>query len=80
MHAVATHETCSITSRRRPVAHFLATTSRVLFTDRRGVCAPVTALVWPDSVTSWLSAEHPMVEVTAYDGGQPLWPVIIGVE
>ena len=33
-----------------------------------------------DSVTSWLSAEHPMVEVTAYDGGQPLWPVIIGVE
>lgn len=33
-----------------------------------------------DSVTSWLSAEHPMVEVTAYDGGQPLWPVILGVE
>lgn len=33
-----------------------------------------------DSVTSWLATEHPMVEVTAYDGGQPLWPVIIGVE
>ena len=33
-----------------------------------------------DSVTSWLGTEHPMVEVTAYDGGQPLWPVIIGVE
>ena len=33
-----------------------------------------------DIVTSWLATEHPMVEVTAYDGGQPLWPVIIGVE
>jgi len=33
-----------------------------------------------ESVTSWLATEHPMVEVTAYDGGQPLWPVIIGVE
>ena len=33
-----------------------------------------------DSVNSWLATEHPMVEVTAYDGGQPLWPVIIGVE
>ena len=33
-----------------------------------------------DSLTAWLAAEHPMVEVTAYDGGQPLWPVIIGVE
>jgi dihydroxyacetone kinase-like predicted kinase len=33
-----------------------------------------------DNVTSWLATEHPMVEVIAYDGGQPLWPVIIGVE
>jgi hypothetical protein len=33
-----------------------------------------------DGLTAWLAAEHPMVEVTGYDGGQPLWPVIIGVE
>ncbi|MSW43196.1 MAG: dihydroxyacetone kinase, partial [Actinobacteria bacterium] len=33
-----------------------------------------------DGLTTWLAAAHPMVEVVAYDGGQPLWPVIIGVE
>ena len=33
-----------------------------------------------DDLTAWLAARHPMVEVVAYDGGQPLWPVIIGVE
>jgi DAK2 domain fusion protein YloV len=33
-----------------------------------------------DELTGWLAAVHPMVEVVAYDGGQPLWPVIIGVE
>ena len=33
-----------------------------------------------NGLTSWLAAAHPMIEVVAYDGGQPLWPVIIGVE
>ena len=33
-----------------------------------------------DELTGWLATVHPMVEVVAYDGGQPLWPVIIGVE
>jgi hypothetical protein len=63
MHAVATHEMRSITGRRRPVAHLLiATTSQSCHsrpltdpTAYAGVYAPVTALVWPDSVTSWLA-------------------------
>lgn len=28
----------------------------------------------------WLRREFPLVEVSCYDGGQPLWPLIIGVE
>ncbi|MBU6244942.1 MAG: DAK2 domain-containing protein [Actinomycetales bacterium] len=32
------------------------------------------------SVTAWLAGEHPFVEVTELDGGQRLWPLIIGVE
>lgn len=28
----------------------------------------------------WLATAHPTVEVTVVDGGQPNWPVIIGVE
>lgn len=33
-----------------------------------------------EELMTWLATAHPMVEVIAYDGGQPLWPVIIGVE
>ena len=28
----------------------------------------------------WLEAEFPLVEVVVHDGGQPLWPIIVGVE
>ena len=33
-----------------------------------------------ERLESWLAAEHPMVDVADYHGGQPLWPLIIGVE
>ena len=32
------------------------------------------------AVDTYLSQNHPGVEVTTYDGGQPLWPLIFGIE
>lgn len=34
----------------------------------------------PQSLADWLAATHPTVEVATVHGGQPLWPIIIGVE
>lgn len=31
-------------------------------------------------VESWLEVAFPLVEVETYDAGQPLWPIILGVE
>jgi hypothetical protein len=28
----------------------------------------------------WIERTFPLVEIVALDGGQPLWPVIVGVE
>ncbi len=36
--------------------------------------ADATAVRW------WLRRTHPSVEVVVYDGGQPYWPLILGVE
>ena len=33
-----------------------------------------------DGLVRWLAVEYPMVEVVSCEGGQPLWPLIIGVE
>lgn len=33
-----------------------------------------------DELVSWLTLAHPLIEVIAHDGGQPLWPLIAGVE
>ena len=33
-----------------------------------------------DGLPEWLEDAFPLVDVVVYDGGQPLWPVIIGVE
>lgn len=33
-----------------------------------------------EAVWSWLRRAHPSVEVVVYDGGQPFWPLILGVE
>jgi DAK2 domain fusion protein YloV len=29
---------------------------------------------------AWLAERYPLVEVSVHDGGQPLWPIIMGVE
>ena len=28
----------------------------------------------------WIESTYPVVDVVTYDGGQPLWPLIMGVE
>jgi DAK2 domain fusion protein YloV len=33
-----------------------------------------------DGLPAWLAGTFPLVDVVAHDGGQPLWPIIIGVE
>lgn len=33
-----------------------------------------------EDLPDWLAAQHPLTEVVIHDGGQPLWPLIIGVE
>ncbi|MDA3021453.1 MAG: DAK2 domain-containing protein [Actinomycetota bacterium] len=33
-----------------------------------------------DGIPNWLHHEFPLVDISSYDGGQPLWPMIIGVE
>lgn len=33
-----------------------------------------------DDVESWLSTHHPGLDLVAVPGGQPLWPLIVGVE
>lgn len=33
-----------------------------------------------DGLPSWARQSHPLVDLVLHDGGQPLWPAIIGVE
>ena len=33
-----------------------------------------------DGLPEWLARTQPLVEVAVHDGGQPLWPIIMGVE
>ena len=33
-----------------------------------------------DELPEWLAQNHPLTEVVVHDGGQPLWPIIMGVE
>jgi DAK2 domain fusion protein YloV len=33
-----------------------------------------------ESFPRWIESRYPLVDVVVYDGGQPLWPMILGVE
>jgi DAK2 domain fusion protein YloV len=33
-----------------------------------------------DDLPQWLAERYPLTDVVVYDGGQPLWPIIMGVE
>jgi dihydroxyacetone kinase-like predicted kinase len=34
----------------------------------------------PEALETWLARTHPGIDMVVYEGGQPLWPLIIGVE
>jgi len=31
-------------------------------------------------MVEWIERTYPLVDVVSHDGGQPLWPLILGVE
>jgi dihydroxyacetone kinase-like predicted kinase len=33
-----------------------------------------------EDLPAWLESTHPLIDVAVHDGGQPLWPIIMGVE
>jgi len=33
-----------------------------------------------EDLPEWLTERYPLVDVAVHDGGQPLWPMILGVE
>ena len=33
-----------------------------------------------EALPEWLEERYPLTDVVVYDGGQPLWPIIMGVE
>ena len=35
---------------------------------------------WRTDVAEWVAEAFPLIDVVTYDGGQPLWPLILGVE
>lgn len=61
----------------RAVAGRLLATGGELVTLVTGAQCPQEAV---RAVTDWLGREHPAADITLIDGGQPLWPLIIGVE
>jgi dihydroxyacetone kinase-like predicted kinase len=61
----------------RSLATSLLTAGGELVTLVMGADAPATLR---ENFPRWLESAHPLVEVTTYDGGQPLWPLIMGVE
>jgi DAK2 domain fusion protein YloV len=66
----------------------LATVARDLLARMLAVGGELVTLVPGIEATSdlredlveWVERTYPLVEVVAYDGGQPLWPLILGVE
>ena len=63
-------------------------TARELITSMLAAGAELLTLVYGEQASEymltviprWLATEYPLVEVVVHEGGQPLWPLIIGVE
>ena len=70
------------------VGRELGTVSRDLLAGMLSVGGELVTLVFGADADAafradlqdWLTVNSPLVDVIAYDGGQPLWPLIIGVE
>ncbi|MHB1068083.1 MAG: DAK2 domain-containing protein, partial [Candidatus Nanopelagicales bacterium] len=66
----------------------LADVARELLAGMLGIGGELVTLVagadaGPDlthDLPQWLAGRYPLVEITVYEGGQPLWPLILGVE
>ena len=63
-------------------------TVRDLLSGMLAIGGELVTLVWGvdagadlrAGLTAWIEERFPLVEVTEFDGGQPLWPLIVGVE
>jgi dihydroxyacetone kinase-like predicted kinase len=72
----------------RFIGHDGDATARQLIASMLAAGAELVTLVYGDQASEymrtviprWLATEYPLVEVVAHEGGQPLWPLIIGVE
>lgn len=72
----------------RLIGHEEDATARELITGMLGAGAELLTLVFGESATEymrmaiprWLATDYPLVEVVTHEGGQPLWPLIVGVE
>jgi len=70
------------------VAADLATVAREILTGMLAVGGELVTLVMGadasadlrDDLPAWLEDTYPLIDVVVYDGGQPLWPIIMGVE
>ena len=72
----------------RFIGHDSDESSRALITSMLAAGAELLTLVYGEAASDymrsviprWLATEYPLVDVVTYEGGQPLWPLIIGVE
>ena len=63
-------------------------TARQLISSMLAAGAELVTLVFGEDASEymrtviprWLATDHPLVEVVTYEGGQTLWPLIVGVE
>ena len=63
-------------------------TARELISSMLAAGAELLTLVYGDeaseymrtAIPRWLAVDYPLVDVVTHEGGQPLWPLIIGVE
>ena len=66
----------------------VADVARDLLAGMLAIGGELVTLVWgaeadaelTDDLPEWLAERYPLVDVAMYDGGQPLWPLIMGVE
>jgi DAK2 domain fusion protein YloV len=70
------------------IGRHVADVAREILTGMLAIGGELVTFVWGEDadeammreLPAWVESRHPLVEVVAHDGGQPLWPVIMGVE
>lgn len=72
----------------RFIGHESDATARDLIASMLAAGAELLTLVYGEeaseymraAIPRWLASDYPLVDVVLHEGGQPLWPLIIGVE